>query len=495
MSAGVGGRVVRPGRLSAEQRRDLFAELNALHSSVFDAEDEDSFRELVAERAADDTVLYLRRDEAGIAGYLALFRYDRVVHRRTTTVYRAVAGSRRSQRGSNSMLPLVLGRVLLFRLRHPVRPVYFLGLMLHPTSYLLVAKYAPQLWPEYRRSTPPPVLEVMRDLAASFGLAVSPHNPLAVHAGVSTRQTDEERLYWRTSDRPAARFFVQANPDYGKGYGLLTLVPVTMRTCAYALGRLVLDRAQRRGGPMLSTALRLPVLKQVVGRPVVRRALRQAPLFAGLSADEVSMLDRAGELHRLPAGRTLFRAGDDSDDLYLVVVGTVYVLADDAQGDRQERVVDQLSSGSLVGELGMLSGQTRSATIRTARPTTVLRLRRADLLALMDSNPHVREAVWQAYAWRRFADLAPASGSPFAGMTRQQLRSGFDRGAGGSLAAGEQSDVTQPWMFIVVGQVELDSSPTPVRGPALLQVAPGDRLTAVTSARYVYLPAPTRGLP
>ena len=68
----------------------------------------------------------------------------------------------------------------------------------------------------------------MEELAAEFGLEkVDEARPLVRKVGWKTRETEAEREYWQTCDKPTARFFIEANPGYVEGDGLVTVVPVT----------------------------------------------------------------------------------------------------------------------------------------------------------------------------------------------------------------------------------------------------------------------------
>ena len=88
--------------------------------------------------------------------------------------------------------------------------------------------------------------------------------------------------------------------------------------------------------------------------------LKRTPLFSGLSAEDLSKLAARLQLLSLPKGATLFKQGDESDALYLIVSGH----ARRYRGvDGQETLVAYLGRGDVVGETGMLTGGPRSASI------------------------------------------------------------------------------------------------------------------------------------
>jgi CRP-like cAMP-binding protein len=89
----------------------------------------------------------------------------------------------------------------------------------------------------------------------------------------------------------------------------------------------------------------------------------------------------AEELRRvdLRAGDVLFRQGDEADGLYIVAAGSLGVYARLPGGGESALAV--LGAGEVVGELALVDGGTRAATVRALEPTAVHFFSRADFLA------------------------------------------------------------------------------------------------------------------
>lgn len=96
------------------------------------------------------------------------------------------------------------------------------------------------------------------------------------------------------------------------------------------------------------------------------------PLFAGLDRIELAKLIPSLVEVGFDAGEVLFRQGDPGDSLFIIVEGEVGVLIVDEQG--KEKEVATLGSGACFGEMSLLSGEPRSAGIRTITPLLVLKL-------------------------------------------------------------------------------------------------------------------------
>lgn len=122
-----------------------------------------------------------------------------------------------------------------------------------------------------------------------------------------------------------------------------------------------------------------------------RGLLANIPAFADL---EVAVLDLiAAELdeQQLPDGAVLMRQGEPADALYFVIAGQAEVSF--VKGAGQPVVVDRLQAGSVIGEMAMLAGNRRTATVTARGPVTVARFTRAAFEKLAAGSPKLRQRV------------------------------------------------------------------------------------------------------
>ena len=119
--------------------------------------------------------------------------------------------------------------------------------------------------------------------------------------------------------------------------------------------------------------------------------LRSAAIFAELPDDALARL--AARCVRRTYGRNqfLWYQGDDGAHLVVVASGLVKVVLSSPQGG--EVVLTTLGPGEISGELAVLDGSPRSASVVAAEPTTVLLLTRATVLDTLNRYPSVLDAL------------------------------------------------------------------------------------------------------
>ena len=236
-----------PKKLSASAREDLAKALYAVHQQIFEGPGLTEFeRRIINPPSCVSSVQVSRNRDGEIVGYCAVHFFELRQHNTTIIVMRAQAGMLRAFRGRNRSMPFTLMKVLAYRLRHPLHPMFFFGAMIHPSSYLLCDKYISHIWPARGQSLSYPHLKLVERCIEAFRLPpVNPSNPRVVKVGIRTLDDDADQHYWSHCDKPAVRFFLEHNPDYQSGNGLVTLIPVSLPGMAVSAWRLVLDRVRR----------------------------------------------------------------------------------------------------------------------------------------------------------------------------------------------------------------------------------------------------------
>lgn len=130
--------------------------------------------------------------------------------------------------------------------------------------------------------------------------------------------------------------------------------------------------------------------------------LRRVPLFSGLGRRELERLGMLTDEVDLPAGRVLMRQGDRGEELFVFMTGSARV-------ERDGRVIAERGPDDFVGEIALVDGGPRTATVTLTADSALLVVGRQQFRQLLDEFPAVRLQVLDALAHRvRSAEVEAA---------------------------------------------------------------------------------------
>ena len=118
-----------------------------------------------------------------------------------------------------------------------------------------------------------------------------------------------------------------------------------------------------------------------------------SPLFKDFSVDELVAVIQGLNLITFEAGDIIITEGDPGDSLYMLTAGTVKAVKRNAAG--RQVAVNEMSEGAFFGEISILTGQPRSATVVATSHCELLELDRATLDSIVATHPHVRQVLEQ----------------------------------------------------------------------------------------------------
>jgi len=124
---------------------------------------------------------------------------------------------------------------------------------------------------------------------------------------------------------------------------------------------------------------------------VLRRNRESLKLFEGLDRGIVEEMARSIEWIQLEEGQTLFRQGDAADAMYVVHEGMLHAYVTGEQGT--PALVGRMGPGSLVGEIALLMGGKRNATVVAAGRTRMARLGAREVDAIVARDPRTKRGI------------------------------------------------------------------------------------------------------
>jgi predicted acylesterase/phospholipase RssA/CRP-like cAMP-binding protein len=120
---------------------------------------------------------------------------------------------------------------------------------------------------------------------------------------------------------------------------------------------------------------------------VALSALARNALFEGLTPAELDELAGRMRSRRFERNEAICRAGDPGDSLFVIADGLAHVLG--AHGAGGSLALARLRPGDVIGEMSLLTGELRSATVVAATPTTALELGQRDFAAVVARQPRI----------------------------------------------------------------------------------------------------------
>lgn len=127
-------------------------------------------------------------------------------------------------------------------------------------------------------------------------------------------------------------------------------------------------------------------------------ALERVPLFETLDAEDRRRLLAVATVRKVPARRRLFRHGEPGRELFVLLRGRAKAAAMASEG--RGTVFAYFEPGEVVGEVAILDGGPRTATVSTLTACDFLVIGRQELLKLLESEPGVAIRLLAACATR-----------------------------------------------------------------------------------------------
>jgi CRP-like cAMP-binding protein len=223
---------------------------------------------------------------------------------------------------------------------------------------------------------------------------------------------------------------------------------------------LVADRARQRALD-LSGAAEYPA------------QLHPVPFLSDLEREPLLAVLRSLEVRRLRDGEVVTRQGQPGDALYLLAAGEVRVVVEETGSERE---VARLFEGTLFGEMALVTGQPRSASVVAAGHADVLEVSRAALARATAAQPVVREVLDRFARERLIRNLLQTSPlfTPFTPAQQTDLLRRFE---GHDVAPGtvviQQGEPGVGLFVVLTGDLEVVTSDGDQAVP-LAELGPGD---------------------
>lgn len=128
--------------------------------------------------------------------------------------------------------------------------------------------------------------------------------------------------------------------------------------------------------------------------------LRKVEVFEHLTADDLAQVAGICRALRVAEGRVIFNEGDEGDEFYIIHEGSVHVKIStrNESGEQTISTINTLYPGQCFGELILLNGISRTATVVAADATILIVIREPDFRTLCDAKPQIGYTVMRNLA-------------------------------------------------------------------------------------------------
>ena len=125
--------------------------------------------------------------------------------------------------------------------------------------------------------------------------------------------------------------------------------------------------------------------------------LKGVPIFAKIEPTKLKLLAFTSERMNFAAGQELFHQGDQGDAMYVILDGVADVLIDSPSGPI---TIAELKKNNFVGEMALLGGVPRTATIKAREPLSTLKISKDMFYRLVAEFPQMAIEVMRELAHR-----------------------------------------------------------------------------------------------
>lgn len=144
-------------------------------------------------------------------------------------------------------------------------------------------------------------------------------------------------------------------------------------------------------------ALELPETHSLDDRVAL---LGHVELFESLTMEEQTLLGRQMSERLFPAGEAVIRGGDQGDSMFVLCEGLLEVKISVKEGQTPQRVA-RLEAGMFFGEMSMLTGEPRSASVIAVTNVLVYEISKNVIATLIQSRPELAEMIAQTVTNRK----------------------------------------------------------------------------------------------
>jgi len=159
----------------------------------------------------------------------------------------------------------------------------------------------------------------------------------------------------------------------------------------------------------------------------IGKILKQVPIFRMLGKESIDFIVERLKFKTFSASDTICKIGDPGDEMFIIISGNVNICIYDEKG-QNEQIVATLQSGDYFGEMALLTGETRSASVIATEDSETFVLHKNDFDVILEKFPSISLSLGKTVSKRLKDTLSKAIKMP-----KSDSEAGAQSGPSGSL--------------------------------------------------------------
>ena len=197
-------------------------------------------------------------------------------------------------------------------------------------------------------------------------------------------------------------------------------------------------------------------VKKEKSLPSVKELLREMHIFRSWSEADRNYLAEHAVNVILSPDETLFYQGESGTSLYIICRGAMNVIE---RRRGLEKIIGVLGGGDILGEMSLLSGRPRNATVRAATAVSLIRIDRQCFIEISQKQASLLRETWLAFA-RHSLDNYLREDDKFINLDSKSRKEWIEQGKLEKIAKNQRvySPSDAEWAYLVSGKIEMGMS-------------------------------------
>lgn len=221
----------------SEKELNIFSDkLYEITQHIFGGGNKEEFEEMISKCTSKESKFLIYKNKEGKwVGYFGLHRFSKTIDGKNVTVFRSQAGLLPEYRRKNASMSFAVKEVLKYKFKNWSDDIYCFVAIINPSMYHITCKYTSDIFPCPSKEVPEHIKHIVDQCSIHFDFPQKDGDSFwARTVGWFPIHTEEETTFWKNSNDINIRFYQDLNPDFLKGKGLLTLVPLDTKNLLLA---------------------------------------------------------------------------------------------------------------------------------------------------------------------------------------------------------------------------------------------------------------------